>query len=67
MQINGEGIENLFMNMVLKTKIKQIQKGTFLCLFTWEWVEHIPIWKVSFMFFMTSSNTNINQFINNIP
>jgi hypothetical protein len=43
MQISGEGTENLFMNMVLKKKLKQIQNGTFLCLFTWEWVKHIPI------------------------
>jgi hypothetical protein len=38
-QISGEGIEIIFMNMVLKKKIKQIQNGTF----TWEWVKHIPI------------------------
>jgi hypothetical protein len=43
MQISGEGIEILFMNMVLKKKIKQIQNAPFLCLFTWEWVKHIPI------------------------
>jgi len=40
MEIGGEGIENLHMNMVLK---KNNSKDTFPCLFTWEWVEQIPI------------------------
>jgi hypothetical protein len=41
MEIGGEGIENLHMNMVLK---RNNSKDTFLCLFTWECVEQIPIW-----------------------
>jgi hypothetical protein len=35
MEIGGEGIENLHMNMVLK---KNNSKDAFPCLFTWEWV-----------------------------
>jgi hypothetical protein len=41
MENGGGGIENLHMNMVLK---KNNSKNTFPCLFTWEWVEQIPIW-----------------------
>jgi hypothetical protein len=41
MEIGGEGIENFHMNMVLK---KNNSKDTFPCIFTWEWVEQIPIW-----------------------
>jgi hypothetical protein len=34
MQIDGKGIKNLLLNMVLE---KRIQKDTIPCLFTWEW------------------------------
>jgi hypothetical protein len=38
MQIGGEGIENLLMDMMLKKKHKS---KIFLCLFTWEWAKQI--------------------------
>jgi hypothetical protein len=48
MQIGGECIEYLLVNMVLgkkNFKNAQIRKDTFSCPFAWEWAKQIPIWK----------------------
>jgi hypothetical protein len=39
MQIHGEVIENMVVNMVLEKKLKytQVQKDTIPCFFIWEW------------------------------
>jgi hypothetical protein len=42
MQIGGEGIESIFMNMALEGKNfkrTQIWREIFLCLFIWEWAK----------------------------
>jgi hypothetical protein len=40
-QIGGEAIENLFVNMVLRKKKLKLKsyKDTIPCLFTWEWAK----------------------------
>ncbi len=45
MQIGGEGVEILLMNMVLEKIINFFfGKDTLPCLFTWEWGKQILIW-----------------------
>jgi hypothetical protein len=39
MQIGGEDIENMVLNMMLEKKT--FEKGTFSCLFIWGWAKHI--------------------------
>jgi hypothetical protein len=41
-QIGGESIENVLVNMVLRKIFKkQIGKDNFSCFFTWEWAKKI--------------------------
>jgi hypothetical protein len=49
MQIGGESIENLLINMVLekiKLEKKKTQKNTFMCLFILEWDKQILNWNL---------------------